>query len=93
MRIISESKGMKATEYNLQEIYDRLTSYYFVTNESVRNGKELSQIIAWLPLIDSILSGRLSLHNVYLDILFTNGSKIRMYNTFMEYAFDMLIDD
>lgn len=83
---------MKAVEFRLQDIYYTLTNEYFVMNEDAQNGKELQHIIAWLPLIESILVVR-SMRDDYLDILFANGDKIRMYNTGLEYAFDMLVDE
>lgn len=92
MRIISESDGMQVTEFSLQDIYNRLTNEYFAPNEEVENGKELQYIIAWLPLIESILVVR-SMRDDWLDILFVNGDKIRMYNTGLEYSFDMLVED
>ena len=92
MRVISDYSGMKATEFSLQEIYGILTNEYFITNEEVKDTTWIQHIIAWLPLIESILVVR-TMRDDYLDILFVNGNKIRIYNTGLEYAFDMLVDD
>jgi uncharacterized membrane protein len=92
MKIISNSDGMYQAEYNLQYMYDILTNEFFTMNEEVRNEKELQHIIAWLPLIDSILVVR-TMRDDWLDILFLNGDRIKMYNTGLEYAFDMLVDE
>jgi uncharacterized membrane protein len=92
MKIISNSDGMYQAEYNLQYMYDILTNEFFTMNEEVRNEKELQHIIAWLPLIDSILVVR-TMRDDWLDILFSNGDRIKMYNTGLEYAFDMLVDE
>lgn len=92
MWITSFSDGQTEQEYSLQEIYEKVTNEYFVENEEVKNGKELQQIISWLPVIDTIIVDR-SCRYDYIDILFITGNKIRLYETGLEYAFDMLVED
>jgi len=92
MWIVSYSDRPNETEYSLLEMYNKLTNEHFVTNEEVKNGKELERIISWLPFIEMISVERTP-NNDWLDILFANGSKIRIYNTGLELAFDMLVED
>ena len=92
MWITSFSDGQAEQEYSLQEIYEKVTNEYFVTNEEIKNGKELQQIISWLPVIDTIIVDR-SYRYDYIEILFCNGNKIRLYETGLEYAFDMLVEE
>lgn len=91
MKIISNSDGIQEKEFNLQEIYDLLTNEYFVISEEVRTKTALQYIIMWMPFVTSISVER-NLCNDWLDITFTNGKVIRLYDTGLEYPFDLLTD-
>lgn len=76
---------------SMQEIYNLLTDEDINTNGEKLNEKVITNIIAWLPNITKIEVTRTYFDN-WLDITFTNGEIIRLYNIGIEYAISCLVD-
>ena len=76
---------------SMQEMYNLLTDEDINTNGEKLNEKAITNIIAWLPNITKIEVTRTYFDN-WLDITFTNGEIIRLYNIGIEYAISCLVD-
>lgn len=76
---------------SMQEMYNLLTDEDINTNGEKLNEEAITNIIAWLPNITKIEVTRTYFDN-WLDITFTNGEIIRLYNIGIEYAISCLVD-
>lgn len=76
---------------SMQEMYNLLIDEDINTNGEELNEKAITNIIAWLPNITKIEVTRTYFDN-WLDITFTNGEIIRLYNMGIEYAISCLVD-